>query len=197
MSTMRLSAEERRASLLESACTVFSRGSYRGTTTAELAAAAGVTEPILYRHFDSKRALYLACLEDAWVSIRAAWDEAVAAEPDPALWIAAMGRAFIESREHRPVVSNMWLQGLAEATEDPEIATFMVAHMREVHAHVADVVRRAQAAGGVPADRDDAAEAWIFISLGLLLMADSALGGLMEHDWPKIRESRIRWLGGK
>jgi TetR/AcrR family transcriptional regulator len=197
VSTARLPAEERRAALLDSACTVFSQGSYRGTTTAELAAAAGVSEPILYRHFRSKRHLYLACLKECWAQIRSAWDEAVAAEPDPGLWIAAMGRTFLQAEEDRPVISNLWAQALAEATEDAEIAEFMRAHIREVHAYAAAVIRRGQEAGGMASDRDADAEAWIFLSLGLLTMADRALGGLMREDWPKIRASRLRWLTGK
>lgn len=192
----RLSAEARRASLLESACTVFSAGSYRGTTTAELAAAAGISEPILYRHFKSKRELYLACLDECWGRLQTDWEEAVAAEPNPGRWVAAMGRTFLESEHHRPVISNLWVQALAEATEDPEIARFMRAHMHEVHAFIAGVIRRAQEAGGVPADRDSGAEAWIFYSLGLLSMADHALGGVMRDHWPAIRESRGRWLTG-
>src|SRR5207244_5649937 len=70
----RLAAEERRAHLLETACHVFSRGSYRGVTTAEIAREAGVTEPVLYRHFASKRDLYFACIDEAWRQVRALWD---------------------------------------------------------------------------------------------------------------------------
>jgi TetR/AcrR family transcriptional regulator len=196
-SRSRLSAAERRASLLDCACSVFSRGSYRGTTTAELAAQAGVTEPVLYQHFASKRALYLACMEETWSRIRSLWDEVVTAEPDPGRWVAEMGRAFLESAEHRPVVSNLWLQALAEGTGDAEIAAYMRTHIREVHDYVADVMRRAQAAGAIPEDRDCNAEAWIFLSLGLLSMADRrVLGGLMDADWDKIREARLRWLTG-
>ena len=55
MST-RLPAAERKAAVLDCACGIFSSGSYRGTTTAEIAREAGVTEPVLYRHFASKRA---------------------------------------------------------------------------------------------------------------------------------------------
>ena len=98
----RLSAEQRRAAVLECACGIFSKGSYRGTTTAEIARRAGVTEPILYRHFQSKRDLYLACLDSAWVDTRRMWEQAVAAEPDPALWLTAMGAAY----QMRPPVAS-------------------------------------------------------------------------------------------
>src|ERR687887_2244740 len=106
MSTPRLPAEERRAALLETACNSFSQGSYRGTTTAEIARDAGVTEPILYRHFASKRDLYLACLEETWAGVRVMWQEAIEAEPDPSLWVAAIGRSFVESEVKRPLISN-------------------------------------------------------------------------------------------
>ena len=193
----RLPAPERRAALLDCACRVFSEGSYRGTTTAEIAGEAGVTEPILYRHFESKRDLYLACVEECWRRTRTLWEQAVATEPDPGRWVTAMALAFLESKEHRPLVTTLWIQALAEAPEDPEIAGPLRDHMREVHGFVADVMRRSQAAGGMQADRDPDAEAWIFIALGLLSMADRSVGGLMEEDWPAIVASRRRWLIGR
>jgi AcrR family transcriptional regulator len=193
----RMPAEQRRASLLQSACGCFARGSYRGTTTADIASAAGVTEPILYRHFHSKRDLYMACMDEIWARIRRLWDEAVASEPDPGLWVAAMGRAFLESERVRPVISNLWVQAIAEAIEEPELRRYVKKHMREVHAYVAGVVRRAQEAGGVHRDLDADGEAWIFISLGLLSMADRALDGVMADSWPAIRASRLRALTGR
>jgi TetR/AcrR family transcriptional regulator len=197
VSTIRLPAEERRAALLETACSSFSQGSYRGTTTAEIARDAGVTEPILYRHFASKRDLYLACLEETWAGVRTMWEEAIAAQPDPGLWIADMGRSFIESEVARPVISNLWVQALAEGSEDEVIRAYMKEHMREVHAYVVAVGRRAQEAGAVDPARDVEAEAWIFISLGLLSMADRVLDGVMLDKWPAIRAARLRWLTGR
>ena len=155
-----------------------------------------MTEPVLYRHFESKRTLYLACIGETWARVRQLWDAALEAESDPRLWLAAMGSAFLESSEHRPVISNLWVQALAEASEDAEIARYMRAHMRDVHDYVAEVIERAQAAGGVPADRDPGAEAWIFLSLGLLSMADRVLGSLVEEDWDAIRLARRRWVTG-
>jgi TetR/AcrR family transcriptional regulator len=197
MSTTRLPAEERRAALLHTACSVFSQGSYRGTTTAEIAREAGVTEPILYRHFANKRELYLACLEETWAGVRAMWEDVVASEPDPSLWIAMIGRSFIESEVRRPLISNLWVQALAEASEDPAIGAYMKDHMREVHAFVVGLGKQAQELGGIDPDRDIEAEAWIFISLGLLSMADRVLDGVMLDKWPAIRHSRLRWLTGR
>ena len=195
--TPRLPAPERRAAVLDCACRVFSRGSYRGTTTADIAREAGVTEPILYRHFDSKRALYLACLDETWAGLRALWDAALAEEPDPANWVRALARTFFESERNRPVISNLWVQALAEASEDAEIRRYMRRHMRDVHAYVSDVIARARDAGGVLPDRDPRAEAWLFLSLGILKMISRRLGGLIEDDFPEIVASRRRWLTGR
>ena len=59
----RLPAHERRALILDSAGRLFGEHGFDGVTLDEVAAAADVTKPVLYRHFDSKRSLYLAILE--------------------------------------------------------------------------------------------------------------------------------------
>jgi AcrR family transcriptional regulator len=59
----RLGSKERRAVIVEAAGRLFGEGGYDATRLDDVAAAAGVTKPILYRHFDDKRALYLALLE--------------------------------------------------------------------------------------------------------------------------------------
>jgi AcrR family transcriptional regulator len=193
----RLSAEERRAAVLDCACQIFSKESYHGATTAEIAREAGVTEPILYRHFASKRDLYLACLTEAWIDTREMWEAAIAEEPDAGLWVGAMGRSYLAARDKRGYMVNLWVQALTEASDDPEIRRFVRRHMREVHDFVADVIRRAQKAGGVISDRDPEAEAWIFISIGLLGTVSKRLGGLADDDLPKIFASRRTWMTGK
>jgi hypothetical protein len=69
--------------------------------------------------------------------------------------------------------------------------------MREVHDFVAGVIRRGQEEGAVFRDRDADAEAWIFISLGLLGTVSKRLGGLVDEDFPKIFASRRRWMTGR
>ncbi len=197
MGRARLPASERRAAVLDTACQVFSRCSYRGATTAEIAREAGVTEPILYRHFASKQALYLACIDDAWERVRTTWEQAVEAEPDPASWMHAMASAFFQFEEQRAVVANLWMQALTESGDDPEIQEYLRAHMRDVHDFVAGVLRRCQEAGAVPADRDPLAEAWIFVAVGLLVAVAGRIGGMSPDDLQRIRASRRRWLAGE
>lgn len=59
----RLSALERRAAIIEAAIRLFSERGFRGVTTRELAQAVGVSEPVLYQHFPSKKELYKAIIE--------------------------------------------------------------------------------------------------------------------------------------
>ena len=177
---------------------VFSTGSYSGATTAELAREAGISEPILYRHFASKRELYFACLEEAWGSLRSALDAKLAlyGDREAVLAIGEGSREFHASGAVKPVT--LWIQALTEAGEDPKIQAFLRAQLREVHDYVADRVRRAQAAGGVPQDRDPDAEAWVFVGAALLFsFADRLGGGLLDgDDLTRIATERRRWLTG-
>lgn len=54
----RLSAAERREAILTTAAVLFGQKGLHGVTTREIAAACGVSEPVLYRHFKSKEDLY-------------------------------------------------------------------------------------------------------------------------------------------
>ncbi|MHB8263387.1 MAG: TetR/AcrR family transcriptional regulator [Acidimicrobiales bacterium] len=61
----RMPAEKRRQQLLSMAGIVFSRKGYKGTTMEDIALLAGVTKPILYQHFQSKKSLYKELVTEA------------------------------------------------------------------------------------------------------------------------------------
>ena len=90
------------------------------------------------------------------------------------------------------------MQAIAEGSEDAEIGAYMTEHMREVH----DVrgrrdAERAQAAGGIDSARDPEAEAWIFIALGLLTMADRVLGRVIGRLLGRDPALACPWLTGR
>jgi TetR/AcrR family transcriptional regulator len=187
----RLSAEARRAAVLETACRVFSRSSYRGATTAEIAREAGISEPILYRHFGSKRDLYLACLDEAWATFRE--EAATAMAEDPVGCLGVISDRYM-SKGNRLRVVDLWIQALTEANEDAVIAKALRRQIREVHDFFADVIRDGQTRGVVHQDRDAEAEAWIFVGGGLLATMDARLGGLLGDDMQRVRTERRRWM---
>jgi AcrR family transcriptional regulator len=59
-----MKGDERRGQILATAVNLFSRNGFRGTTTKEIAQAAGVSEAMVFRHFANKEALYAAILDD-------------------------------------------------------------------------------------------------------------------------------------
>ncbi|MDQ3122014.1 MAG: TetR/AcrR family transcriptional regulator [Actinomycetota bacterium] len=190
----RLPAAERRRALVDAALRVFSEGSYAGATTAQIAREACVSEPILYRHFASKRELYFACLDTAWERIRLRIQNKIE-ELGPELGWQAIGPATM--REMKVLLPSLWMQAITEAGEDPEIRQHVRGHMREVHDFFADVLRRVQEQGGIHPDRDADTEAWIFVAGALLVSVADRLGGLLKaEDFEAIKSERLRWLTG-
>src|SRR5689334_10531993 len=61
---IRLPAPQRRRQLLDVALDRFAAGGFERTSMDDIASGAGVTKPVLYQHFASKRALYLELLDD-------------------------------------------------------------------------------------------------------------------------------------
>jgi AcrR family transcriptional regulator len=187
----RLPAAERRTAIVDAALRVFGERSYRAATTAEIARAAGVSEPILYRHFAGKRELYLACLESMACRLREKTEAIIAAEPDPREWTFAIPRAIDVLRRDGVYPSQMWVQALGEVGEDAELGRYLRRHVRKLHDFAAEIIRRAQDEGGVAPDRDPDAEAWIGIGLGLLRAAQARLGGVLTaDDFAAIMRSR-------
>lgn len=77
----RLSSSERRDAIIRSAVQLFAKFGFRGTTTRELASAVGVSEPVLYQHFATKKDLYTAIVDEMVASISKRSKESLDALP--------------------------------------------------------------------------------------------------------------------
>ena len=192
----RMAAADRRRHLVETATRLFTEGSYHGTTTAEIARTAGVSEPILYRHFASKRDLYLAALEDVWAKTREAWERTLAETSDACAAVEAIGKGHVSVRSTKLQLAELWVQALGEASEDADLRRHLRRHMREVHDFVADVIRRGQTQGAIAAERDADSEAWIMLAGGILGMVGRRVGLLDDKELTAIRAARLAWLRG-
>jgi AcrR family transcriptional regulator len=90
----RLPAAVRRRQLLEVALARFAAHGYHDTSMEEIAEAAGVTKPVLYQHFSSKKKLYLEILDSVGRELVADVIQRAAAETDPYHRVLAGFRAY-------------------------------------------------------------------------------------------------------
>lgn len=85
-----MAADERRLQLIKIAVQLFSQRGFRGTTTREIAAAAGISEAMVFRHFATKQDLYRAIIDykacSAGFDPREALGEQIAAKDDFAVF---------------------------------------------------------------------------------------------------------------
>jgi AcrR family transcriptional regulator len=116
----RLPAEERRALIEDVAAQLFAEQGYAATRLDQVAAAAQVTKPVLYRHFDSKKALYLALLAKHQALLPRFVDPAVTDELFVTRLPALLDDWFAYVQEH----PQAWRMIFGDATGDEEIQGF-------------------------------------------------------------------------
>lgn len=114
-----MSAAERREVILQKAKDAFAARGYAATSLDDVAAAAGVTKPVVYDHFASKRELYFALmrrLRDQLVS--GATQELSADAPPAKRFRAAIGNFFAQVRREPAIVELLFVQ----ARTEPDLA---------------------------------------------------------------------------
>src|SRR5690606_32403632 len=142
--TMRLPAAERREQLLRTAVGVFAAHGYHATSMNDVAEAAGVTKPVLYQHFSSKRDLFIELLDDIGAELRSTIAKATADAPGPRQQIEEGFRAYFgfvgESADAFRVLFG------SGARRDPEFASFA----RAVEASIAETIAQLIVVEGEP-----------------------------------------------
>lgn len=141
---MRLPAAERREQLLHVAVGVFAEHGYHATSMNDVAEAAGVTKPVLYQHFSSKRELFVELLADIGDELRDTIAKATADAPGPRQQIEHGFRAYFRYVDEN-TASFRVLFG-SGARRDPEFASFA----RNVEASIADAIAELIVVEGEP-----------------------------------------------
>jgi AcrR family transcriptional regulator len=117
----RLSAGERRALIEEAGARLFAERGFAATTLDAVAGAAGVTKPILYRHFESKRALHMALLAKHRDELLGTLAASVATDGPLERRLPMILDAWYGYVENHPYA---WRLLFRDTTGDPEIEAF-------------------------------------------------------------------------
>ena len=193
----RLSGEERRAAILDSALAVFAERGYHATSIDDIAREGGVSKALIYEHFDSKQKLYEELLEqhagELFERLAAAMEEA--GDSGAARLASGLDAFYRFVEEHRVA----WRMLFREAS-DPE----MVAVLERIVAQVTGVVAAliAQDPGARSSDVDEAAR-----EEGIEMIAQMLVGSVQSlsnwwADHQEVPRERIlemtmdyAWLG--
>lgn len=162
----RLPAAQRKVQLLDTAARVFATHGYSGTTTAELAKAAGVSEPIIYRHFKSKKDLFIALIERTSDDTIKAWKHEVKDISDPAERLIRIIGANPMVMPKGSLRYRVIVQGMTEV-EDEEIKAALSGHIEKLHAFICKEVQAAQDGGQISKRFSPEITGWALIHMGL------------------------------
>jgi AcrR family transcriptional regulator len=168
----RMKAGERREAVLAAAVTEFAARGLAGTSTENVARAAGISQPYLFRLFPTKKALFLALVDRCFRQVAAAF-EAAAADRVGEDALGAMGDAYDQLLQDRTLLL-LQLQAYA-ACDDPEIRDATRTGFKQLWALV-------ERLSGLPYER-----VVMFFAMGMLMNVAAAM------DLPTVDERWTRW----
>jgi AcrR family transcriptional regulator len=178
----RLTAEQRRKSILNAATEVFAAAGYRAAKVSDVAARIGVSEPVIFQNFGSKEALYAAVLDRAAHEIQAELHALAGQHGSAADLLAHVLSPRRGSGPHGPGAHGPGAHGsgahgsgahgpealfadAATLLADPGLTEPARSAARGLAGHLADLVRRGQADGSIRAGADPEAAAWMLLSV--------------------------------
>lgn len=191
----RLKAPERRQQLVEVATLLFAERGFDATTTAAIAAAASVSEPILYRHFRSKQELFAHIIDEVTRTAKKAWNESDGGfSGDPAEKFREMATAWPQQLKTAAPYFQL-LQNALVTSRDPEIREKLKAHYTEMHTFFMDVVRRGQELGTFRDDLEVSSTAWWILNNGIgFTLIHTTFGAVEAYDRKAGTELTLRAL---
>ena len=180
--TARLSRQDRRKQLLDIGAALFAESSYGGVTTAAIAKAAGVTEPVLYQHFASKEVLYQEVLREACRRTLENWEASMKVAASPLAGLVNVCRGQFRAMSELWVYYKLHVRAIAEAS-DATVRTLLCENDERYHQFFTAALKKAQGAGEIREQVVVSDVAWFIMSQGLMLNVCKQIGNT------KIEES--------
>jgi AcrR family transcriptional regulator len=141
----------------------------------EIARAAGVGEPTLYRYFSDKKALYLGVLRRCRDHVLTEWSRAGDGYPNPLEALDAMGAWYFENARRDPDPLRVRARALADSQEEETQELLREGYVRILE-FVRDLLARAQGQGLIDDEVNVDAAAWLFMAVGQAIDLVTLLG---------------------
>jgi AcrR family transcriptional regulator len=161
----RLTAAQRRESILKAATEVFAEAGYRAGKVSDVAARMGVTEPVIFQNFGSKAALFAAVLDRVANDLHAELHARPGHDGPAASLLAHILSPAQTGKLHEPGAHRVLFADAASLLADPGAGEAASRVAAVIAGHLAGLVRRGQADGDIRDDADPEAAAWLLLSV--------------------------------
>jgi AcrR family transcriptional regulator len=134
-------------------------------STAEVAAAAGIAEPTVFKYFPTKKSLFLRILEGTGGAILHLWQKLATPDATGIKIIKGIGDTYIEGVRGHTDELKVQFQALAES-DDEDFARVLRENHEGYVRFFQDAIERGIADGTIRRDADPEAVAWLLNSVG-------------------------------
>jgi AcrR family transcriptional regulator len=179
--------EHQHQRIIQSAIKVFAEKNYDVGTMAMIAEEVGISEAMLYKHFDSKKELFVTCFQEIVEELMVRYRECYQKNPDdPLRYLEDSAVAYADYIKSSDSGSK-YFSHLLSSTYDPELKKPLVQYFKASVDTVKKAMDRAQEKGDLAKGIDTELLAWDYVGqyFSLMLAREMNMKSLLE-------ESRVR-----
>ena len=191
----RMKGQERRELILARAKHVFAEHSYPNASTGILAQESEVTEPVLYKHFGSKKGLFLEVLHTYGKRFMQTWQERLDRRAKESV-LDALSHAMLD---YKAVIMadddlhRVFFQAIAESS-DPDIAACVSWHNQQIFTSIYQLLEQAQREGLLLPEIELNATCWGYMSMVFAMQYSQMLDLHRKFDLETLKEMNRLWL---
>jgi AcrR family transcriptional regulator len=164
----RIPAEERKKQILKCAVKVFAKSNYRSAKMADIANEAGISEAMVYKHFPSKKVVFLKILQHMSSRIITFWEEEEGKDQDALDVLKNMGLAYYKRMKKHPDELKVQFQAISEI-DDKDIAKQLRRDHMSYIGYIDSILKKGVRQGTIKKNLDTGLIAFIFNGGGIVL----------------------------
>lgn len=194
---MRIPAEKRKKMIIRSAIKVFSQSNFRTAKVSDIAELAGITEPMVYRYFHTKKNLFIETLTVIGKkTIQMMNDESITVYNESLLSIEAMNKRYFDIVEKHKEEVKIFYQAISEM-DDQEIKDVLQKIYQSFSEMYSSVITEGKIKGQIHDTVDEEAWSWNMVGIIIHLSAFYLLGLYKEHHADQMINQHIALIKSK
>ncbi|NOK58716.1 MAG: hypothetical protein GFH27_549301n256 [Chloroflexi bacterium AL-W] len=193
-STTRLSAQERRELILRKSAELFAELGYHDASTKKLATASGITEPVLYQHFSSKKKLFITVVRDFGQLFSKSFKQqtTISQNSSEIVMLHQTLVDYYELSQKHIEMRNIIFEAMAFRDEDISVAVHQ--NIQDIAVFVYELLETASKTKRLASGIDVEAATWNYVSMILMVHVSLLSDGYYGHSQTSFQRMADFWL---